>query len=223
MTRNEKIELLLKKEAALETKVQFLKEQLQKKKEELVNASHNAELFKKVAQLLTHTSISIQEKTTERIAQIVTDMYQYVFLNNDRFVIQVDKKRSTPVASFYIETEKNGQKVLLDPLTSDGGGKVDVIALGLRLAALLLYKPSMERVLLLDEPLRFLSSTTTSQKPYRLRAVEFLKKIAQQYGIQIIAVTHDQELLSMSDCTYEVMLDSAGYSKIQKMEVSTNE
>lgn len=223
MNQNERIEVLIRDEAALEEKARILTAQLKQKQDMLDKVTKNIDIFKRVASLLTETSISIQEKTTQRISQIVTDMYQYVFLNNDRFIIQIDKKRSTPVASFYIETEKNGKKVLLDPITADGGGKVDVISLGLRLAALLLYSPAMERVLFLDEPLRFLSSTTTSKKPYRLRAVEFLKKIAQEYGIQVVAVTHDEELLSMADCIYNVSLDEDGYSKIEKMEEISNE
>ena len=222
MDRITAIDNLQKRETELETRLSVIRETISKKQEELKNAEKAAALYKDVSELLTKTSISIQEKTTQKIAQIVTDMYQYVFLCDDKFVIKVDKKRSTPVASFYIETVKNGKTLLLDPLTADGGGKVDVIALGLRLAALLLYRPQMEKVLLLDEPLRFLSSSRTSQKPYRLRAVEFLKKISKEYGIQLIAVTHDEELLSMADCVYNVSLDSDGYSKIEKLEAQNN-
>lgn len=215
MNRDEKILKLVKREAELETRLSIIREKLKKDREELEKAKQDEQLYTDVSNLLIKTSMSIQEKTTERIAKIVTDMYQYVFLTEDRFVIKIDKKRSTPVASFYIETVKNGETLLLDPLTADGGGKVDVISLGLRLAALLLYKPQLNRVLFLDEPLRFLSSSTTSSKPYRLRAVEFLKKIAMQYGIQVIAVTHDEELVSLADSVHEVTLDADGYSVVK--------
>ena len=213
-TRSDRILALVKKQTELETRLSITKESLQKAREESQRAETAAELYKACAELLVNTSLTIQRKTTDKIAQIVTDLYQYVFLSEDRFVIKVDTKRSVPVASFFIETKKDGKTILLDPLKSDGGGKVDVISLGLRLAALLLYRPALNKVLILDEPLRFLSSTATSSKPYRLRAVEFLKQIAHEYNIQVIAVTHDTELMDLADTVYEVSLNEKGYSEV---------
>lgn len=214
MNREDRILNAIKHETELSTRLKVLQEKIAEKEDMLTQANANAETYKEVGELLTKTSLSIQTNTTEKIAKIVTDLYQYVFMNDDKFIIEIDTKRSVPVAYFYIETVKNGKKVKLDPLTADGGGKVDVISLGLRLAALLLYRPSLEKVLILDEPLRFLSSSTTSAKPYRLRAVEFLKQISQEYGIQVIAVTHDEELLSVADKIHEVALDKDGYSVV---------
>lgn len=214
MNREDRILNAIKHETELSTRLKVLQEKIAEKEDMLTQANANAETYKEVGELLTKTSLSIQTNTTEKIAKIVTDLYQYVFMNDDKFIIEIDTKRSVPVAYFYIETVKNGKKVKLDPLTADGGGKVDVISLGLRLAALLLYRPSLEKVLILDEPLRFLSSSTTSAKPYRLRAVEFLKQISQEYGIQVIAVTHDEELLSVADKIHEVALDQDGYSVV---------
>lgn len=212
MTRSDKILEAIKKETELSTRLKVLRENIEIKKALLAQATNNVTTYKEVGDLLVKTSLSIQTTTTERISKIVTDLYRYVFMNDDTFIIEIDTKRSVPVASFFIETVKNGKRVRLDPLTADGGGKVDVISLGLRLAALLLYSPELEKVLILDEPLRFLSSASTSSKPYRLRAVEFLKQIAKEYGIQLIAVTHDEELVSLADCVHEVSLDSDGYS-----------
>ena len=213
-TRSDRILALVKKQTELETRLSITKESLQKAREESQRAETAAELYKACTELLVNTSLTIQRKTTDKIAQIVTDLYQYVFLSEDRFVIKVDTKRSVPVASFFIETKKDGKTILLDPLKSDGGGKVDVLSLGLRLAALLLYRPALNKVLILDEPLRFLSSTATSSKPYRLRAVEFLKQIAHEYNIQVIAVTHDTELMDLADTVYEVSLNEKGYSEV---------
>lgn len=212
------IEKAVRKEVSLETQVQLVKKQLEDAQAELELAEKQAFLYKNCAELLVKTSLAIQEKTTQKIAKIVTDMYQYVFLTEDRFVIQVDTKRSVPVANFFIETKKQGKPLLLNPLKSDGGGKVDVIALGLRLAALLLYKPSLNKVLFLDEPMRFLSTTATSSMPYRLRAAEFLKQIAKEYGIQLIVVTHDTELADMADNTYEIHLADTGYAEIEHIK-----
>lgn len=214
MTRSDRVEALIRKESELETKLNLINAEIKAEQKALADATKKEKLYRECSELLVNTSLSIQRNTTEKIAKIVTDLYQYVFLSDDKFVIKVDTKRSVPVASFFIETKKNGKTLLLDPLKSDGGGKVDVIALGLRLAALLLYRPELNRVLILDEPLRFLSSSSTSSKPYRLRAVEFLKQIAKEYGIQVIAVTHDTELLELADTVHEITLDDKGYSQV---------
>ena len=220
MCREDRVLELIKKEAELETRLQLLNEQISSYKKQQEESARNIDLYTRCSELLTKTSLEIQKKTTEKIAKIVTDLYQYVFVSDDKFIIQVDKKRSVPVAHFFIETTKNGKKILLDPMKDEGGGKVDVIALGLRIAALLLYRPSMERVLVLDEPLRFLSSSTTSDKPYRLRAVDFLKQGAKEYGIQVIAVTHDLELKELADKINTVHLDENGYSVVESVKLT---
>lgn len=176
----------------------------------------NAELYNACAKALTDTSLIVQNSVTHKIEKIVTSIYRYVFGGTDEFVIKVDTKRKVPVASFWIQTQKNGKTVLLDPMSSEGGGKVDVIALGLRIAGLLLLAPSKRKVLFLDEPLRFLSSSLTSAHPYRLRAVDFLKQVSKAYGIQVIAVTHDSELKELADSVINVSLDENGFSVLTK-------
>lgn len=213
MILEQEILALQKLESAVKAKKELVDASLKEQRELFSAAKTSVELYNKCTQLLIDTSLAIQEKTTSKIAQIVTSLYQAVFQNKDEFVIKVDTKRKTPVAEFLLKTTKGNQEVLIDPVEADGGGKLDVIALGLRLAALLLYKPDLNKVLILDEPMRFISSNTTSEFPYRRRAVAFLKDIAKTYGIQIIAVTHDVELIDMADKHYEFSLDKDGFTE----------
>jgi len=206
---------LQKREAFLKAKKDTVDKQLADSRKQYADAKTAIDEYTQCTQLLVDTSLAIQEKTTSKIANIVTALYREVFQNNDEFVIKVDAKRKTPIAEFFIKTKKGGTVVYLDPVESDGGGKLDVIALGLRLAALLLYRPALHKVLILDEPMRFISSSQTSEFPFRYRAVSFLKKIAQEYGIQIIAVTHDSELVDLADKHYEFSLDENGYTRVK--------
>lgn len=217
MNLTEDILALQKREAYLRAKKDTADTELAEQKLLYAKAKEEMDLYQQTSQLLVDTSLLIQENTTKRVTKLVTDLYQYVFQNDDEFVIQTDTKRKTPVARFLLKTHKGGQEVLLDPTEADGGGKLDVIALGLRLAALLMYKPALNRILILDEPLRFISSSTTSDKPYRYRAVQFLKKMAEQYGIQIIAVTHDSELVDLADARFEFALDDKGYTTVGEL------
>ena len=81
----------------------------------------------------------------------------------------------------------------LDPLQSCGGGILDVAAFGLRLACLMLQRPQPARVLILDEPFRFVSSH------YRSNVRALLSELSQEMGVQIIMVTHIEEFMDFEN------------------------
>lgn len=216
MNLTDQVLALQKREAYLQAQYDSVSSEIKKLEKDKVFALADSELYDACAKALSTTSMLIQEGITHKIEKIVTSIYRYVFGGTDEFVIKVDRKRKVPVATFWIKTHKNGKEVLIDPITAEGGGKVDVIALGLRIAGLLLYAPNKRRILFLDEPLRFLSSSLTSAQPYRLRAVDFLKQVSKAYGIQVVAVTHDSELKELADSVINVSLDAKGFSVLTK-------
>lgn len=217
MNYSDRILKLRERTAFLKAKKEGLEELLANHKDAFAVSKKAIDLYTECSQLLVDTSLHVQEAVTKRIQDLVTSLYRYVFETDDEFIIKLDTKRKTPVAQFLLKTKKNGIEVVLDPTEADGGGKLDVIALGLRLAALLLYRPALNKVLILDEPLRFISSSKTSERPYRYRAVEFLKKVATENNIQIIAVTHDSELVDLADAHFMFSLDEKGYTKVESV------
>lgn len=181
-------------------------------------ATELKDTYSKGAALFKEASINCQKQTNDRISNIITKLYQFVFENNDRVIITTEIKRNIPVASVLIETEKNGEIITLDPVEEDGGGKLDIISLGLRLAGLLLYTPQLNRVLILDEPLKNLSTNETSAKAYRQRTAEFLKMICEEYGIQIIMTTHDKAFVDIADKKFVVELEEDSYATVSDRE-----
>lgn len=75
----------------------------------------------------------------------------------------------------------------VDPLTACGGGVVDVVSFGLRLAAIICDVSQPRKILILDEPFRFVSVN------YREKLADMLESLASQCGVQIIMVTHFSE------------------------------
>jgi DNA repair exonuclease SbcCD ATPase subunit len=75
---------------------------------------------------------------------------------------------------------------------SVGGGVVDVCSFGLRLAALMLRTPAPRKLLLLDEPFKFVS------EEYRPYIVDMIKAVADQMGVQIVLITHIPELMVLA-------------------------
>jgi DNA repair exonuclease SbcCD ATPase subunit len=60
----------------------------------------------------------------------------------------------------------------------------------------------LRKVIILDEPFKQIS------EEYRDRAIEFVKKVSEQTGIQIILVTHIAELARNADKVFKVSNES---------------
>lgn len=132
----------------------------------------------KIAQLVAQT---VQQQAHERISAIVTRCLAAVFDKPYRFKIHFEQKRGRTEARLVFE--RNG--VEFDPMTATGGGVIDVAAFALRLAALLLSKPALRRVLILDEAFGAVS------EKYQERVCSMLEKLSAEMGVQIIQVTHE--------------------------------
>lgn len=208
------IEELVRKEIYLKSKFEIFSNQKKEKETYLKELTDKKSLYDDSLKLLKEVSEKCQQKTVKQIEKIITQLYQYVFNSDDEVVIDLDVKRAYPEAHILIKTQKGGKNVMLDPVEEEGGGKVDIISLGLRVAGLLLFKPSLNKVLILDEPLKDVSTSLTTSKAYRQRTAEFLKTLCQDYGIQIIIVTHEQDFIDVADTKYILEKDEKGYSYI---------
>lgn len=126
----------------------------------------------------------IQTRAHRQIADIVSRSLEAVFDEPYEFKILFEQKRGRTEASLVFERE--GLQV--DPMSASGGGVVDVAAFALRLSCLLLSRPPLQRLLVLDEPFRFVSVE------YRERVRSLLETLAVELDCQFIVVTHQSEL-----------------------------
>ncbi len=79
--------------------------------------------------------------------------------------------------------------MIAKPLDEDSGGVVDVAAFTLQLSSLMLKKPPVRRVMILDEPFKFVS------EEYRPGIRQMLEKLSEEFNFQFILVTHIVELM----------------------------
>lgn len=140
------------------------------------------------AQTITQTvSLIIQQQAHNQIAEIVTKCLQTVFGEDSYdFNILFEEKRNRTEARLVFE--KNGE--YLDPMSASGGGVVDVASFALRLSCLLLVKPQLRRILIMDEPFKFVSSI------YRDNIRQLLEELSKELDVQFIMVTHINELVT---------------------------
>jgi len=126
----------------------------------------------------------IQARVCGCIAGVVSKCLEGVFDEPYDFKMDFVSRRGRTEVDLTFE--KDGQVV--DPVSASGGGVVDVASFALRLAAILLSGPKTRRILILDEPFKFLS------RIYRPRIRQLLEDLAKEMSMQIIMVTHIDEL-----------------------------
>jgi len=128
----------------------------------------------------------IQETVHTKVTNVVTACIKSVFDNPYTFRILFLRKRHKTDAKFIFERDG----LVVNPMKASGGGVVDVAAFALRLACLLMLKPSPRRLLVMDEPFKFVS------EEYRDNVRMMLEKVSEQFNVQIIMVTHIKELVT---------------------------
>ena len=127
---------------------------------------------------------TVQQQAHDKIAGVVSRCLETVFDDaNYGFRIDFEKKRGRTEAKLVLL--KDGHDIG-DPLEADSGGVVDVAAFALRLACLVLAKPLLRKVVILDEPFKFVSVD------YRQNVRMLLEGLARDFGVQFIMVTHDK-------------------------------
>jgi DNA repair exonuclease SbcCD ATPase subunit len=127
----------------------------------------------------------VQRKAHVEIANVVTLCLHAVFSTAYTFRIDFERKQNKTVAELVLS--KNGHDIG-NPTEEDSGGVCDIISFALRLCCLLMAKPARTRLVALDEPFKFVS------EEYRDNVVELMKRLAKDFDLQFIIVTHISEL-----------------------------
>jgi DNA repair exonuclease SbcCD ATPase subunit len=133
--------------------------------------------------ILQAVAKKVQERAHKQIQAVVSRCLAAVFDNPYAFEIRFEKKRGkTEARPVFV---RDGHEYA--PEDGVGGGVLDVAAFGLRVAEVLMQRPAVRRVLILDEPFKFPSL----RRGYRERVRDLLVTLAEELDFQIIIVTHD--------------------------------
>lgn len=154
-------------------------------REALVVAEGTLDATEAAQAVLQDVAQAVQQEAHRRIAGVVSRCLSQVFDDPYEFDIIFDRKRGRTEARLVFR--RNGLEV--DPLTASGGGVVDVAAFALRLACLVLTRPQVRPLVVLDEPFKFVSAQ------YRDRVRSMLEQLADDMGVQFLMVTHIPELV----------------------------
>ena len=153
-------------------------------KADLRDAEKQVDLARSAQEIIQFVAQAVQQKAHERIAKVVSSCLSSVFSDPYEFRIEFERKRGRTEAA--LRFVRRGLDV--DPMESSGGGMIDVAAFALRVACLIMHRPRLRQILVLDEPFKFVSAE------YRENVRSMLEKLSTDLGLQIIMVTHIDEI-----------------------------
>lgn len=160
----------------------------QEEEEEKLETCLKEEASLKEAQiLLQKVAEKAQESAHRQVASLVSRCLQAVFGEDAyQFSINFTKKRGKTDAELTFSREG---LILEDPIRQAGLGQVEVASFALRLACILLSKPRRRRLLVLDEPFKWVS------KKYRKSVRILIESLAKEFEVQFILATHTPEFM----------------------------
>lgn len=126
--------------------------------------------------IIQGVAAATQDQLRVRLEGITKTALDVVFPGSYTFKVEFTPRRGRTEVDMWLD--KDGTR--MNPLDSNGGGVVDVISLALRICCLTLSTNA--RVLLLDEPFKFIRGKA------RQRLGDMLKAISRRLGIQVIMV-----------------------------------
>lgn len=127
---------------------------------------------------------AVQQKAHDQIASVVTRCLEAVF-GDDAYEFRIEFKQARGKTEARLLFIRDGME--LDPVDASGGGVVDVASFALRLSCLVLSSPAQRKILVMDEPWKWVSA---EYRPAMARMAELL---AKELGVQFIIVSHCPE------------------------------
>lgn len=168
------------------------KEQIRLSKKSVENTLQEIESEQKdleEAQAIVQTVAQATQTELEyHVSELVSLALEAVFPEPYKMALDFELRRGKTEADITL-VDPNDPETRIDPMTSTGGGVVDVASFGLRVTCWSLKTERTRPTLVLDEPFRFLSSDLQQ------KASVMLKELSHRLGIQFIIVTHEKELI----------------------------
>ena len=147
------------------------------------------------ASLIQQVALETQRELEFHISSVTTLALSAVFPDPYELQVHFLPKRGKSEASLVFHRDG----VEIDPMSAAGGGTVDLAAFSLRVSMLTLRK-GIRRVIVLDEPFRFLS------KDLHPRAGKVIADISHRMGIQFLIVTHEAAIAESADRMFSVTM-----------------
>lgn len=182
--------------------------------ESITKLGVDRETAERVAGVLGKLAAERDEAARAQVESLVTAGLTAIFGDGGEqlsFHLVESTQRNATHIDFVVRTTKpDGEVVETDVMSARGGGVAAVIGMLLRVVLILLTRQTGQRVsgtIVLDETLAHLSAD-------RLEAASaFLRTLVDSTGLQVIMITHQEELVEDADVVHKLSLNSDGVTK----------
>jgi len=155
-------------------------------RQKLVAGEDSLIYIEEAQQAAQYVAEQVQQRAHKQIAGVVSRCLETVFDDdNYGFKVRFDKKRGRTEAILILTKDEHEVE---DPLNGDSGAVCEMAGFALRLSCLVLAKPRLRKLLILDEPFKSMSAE------YWENTRLLLEGLSKDFGIQIIMVTHNPKL-----------------------------
>lgn len=156
------------------------------KKRELADSKKSLKNIEKAYKITQQVAEQIQQSVHKQISAVVTRCLQTVFYDA-KYSFKMNFVKSKNRTSVVLSLIKDGHEIV-NPLNSDSGAVGEWAGEALRLCCLIMSKPQLRKLLVLDEPFKSLSAE------YYDNTRKMIESLSKDFGIQIIMVTHNPKL-----------------------------
>ena len=162
------------------------KRRCSEERQKLIDAEDYLVFAEEAQQTAQQVAEQVQQRAHNQIVGVVSRCLETVFYDeNYGLKIRFDKKRGRTEAVIILTKDEHEVE---DPLDGDSGAVCEMAAFALRLSCLVLAKPNLRRLIVMDEPFKSMSAE------YWENTRLLLDGLSKEFGIQIIMVTHNPHL-----------------------------
>jgi hypothetical protein len=197
------IELGLKDIQKIIDKRQIERDDLQRTAKRLNTEIINLEIenYEKAAVYMKELAQNQKIAASAELSKLGTMALRYAFGKN--YEMEIEMSGSDKNSKAYVWFIKDGKKDdKEDPMEDNGGGVVDIISNAIRIEIMDAYDdPVIDGPIIFDEPYKMVSDE------YIPQTSQFIANVSKDFGRQVIVVTHEDYISSLTDLNIYVSLD----------------
>ena len=172
----------------------LLEKQLENKQDLLISKKIYYDNLLKARLLLTEASRLTQTRMKEKVESLVTMVLQGVYGVQYKFLVDFEIKRNK--SECLLRVQKGSGEPFI-PKDEQGGGLLDVIGFALRVVLWSIERPRKRAFFMLDEPGKWTGNNIN-------KFGEMIREVSEKLGIQILLVTHDENLILIANRNWKV-------------------
>ena len=156
----------------------------------------------------------VRELSSDAFADICTGGVRTILGDDLSVKIIHGERNGVATSDFRICSKYNGYETELEPTDEEsGGGVADIVSLASFLTMNILNQDRNSAPIILDDPTKFVSLGNAD------RVGQFISYIAEQFGKQVIMVTHAKDTAKYGNKIIHVALNEAGVSEANELDL----